>query len=572
MFQYPFLSCFEPRYLKDKQMYVRCGHCPACIAIKNTRQASLCDYESLSNIATLHVTLTFDDLYVPFGYVQTIGTTRIFKDCHTDEELGRCEMTDELFSEYDRKVNSRINYNGIYPYLDKTYLQNFMKRLRKRLFKYEEDKKVRFFGAGEYGPERFRPHFHILFFVNDKTLLEESTHVLGEFPENLWSKEDKKNCRKDTVLSRLEYHIRKSWQLGSVSIQQISGGSASSYVAGYVNGSVPLPALLKVKSCKPFSQHSRFLGREIFGKELTLLQRQRFIDLVEKSLFVRGKYGSFQTPREMYDSLYPKCKGFALRTDAQLLRLYSIYQRFSAYFKIDKPIQLARKLVNLYLDFYERGYVYVSEHVHDILFDVFSEIDIYIRNIPFYYREFFYTPNAAWVYNPDSDPLWKSEVFSVDKIGDKQYDRAIPYLRKDEQRLEKIVLLVYDMLRVSKVFTHNANNWWFYLIGKSPVWYSIDRYKLYLNKVKRFWSFMDMRRLNDFYKKQEHYFTQPYSKPRHYVLFYDNMDIDYENVTNRLKKNTFAYKAFVANTTTMAKKRMKHKEQNDLNQIFEENG
>lgn len=549
-------------------MFVSCGHCPACIAKKNTKQSYMCDFESLSNIATLHVTLSFDDLYVPFGYVKSIGTIRIFYDCHTDEELGRCAMTDEIFAEYYRKVNSRINYHGIYPYLDKTYLQNFMKRLRKRLFKYEEDKKVRFFGAGEYGPERFRPHFHILFFVNDKTLLENSTHVLGEFPENLWSKEDKKNCRKDTILSRLEYHIRKSWQLGSVSIQKISGGSASSYVAGYVNGSVPLPALLKIKSCKPFSQHSRFLGREIFGKELTLLQRQPFRAIVEKELFVHGAYERFQSPREMYDSLYPRCKGFALRTDEQLLRLYSFYRTFSAYFGTESPIEIARKLTSLYCDFHENGYIRVSEHIHESIFDVFYEIDLYLRNVPYYYREFFYEPQDSYRINN----FLKIPAFSVDKIGAFQYDRAIPYLRKDEKRLEKVVNLVYDMLRVSKVFIHNANNWWFYLIGKSPVWYQIDRYKLYLNKIKRFWSFMEMRKLNDFYRRQEHYFEQDYSKPRHYVLFYDNLDIDYDKVITRLKKDNFAYKAFVANTTTMAKKRMKHKQQNDKNQIFEENG
>ena len=548
MFNYPFLSCFEPRYLKDKQMYVSCGHCAACIAKKNTKQAYMCDFESLSNIATLHVTLTFDDLYVPFGYVKSIGTTRIFYDCHTDEELGRCEMTDEIFAEYDRKVNSRIDYHGIYPYLDKTYLQNFMKRLRKRLFKYEEDKKVRFFGAGEYGPERFRPHFHILFFVNDKTLLENSSHCMGEFPYNLWSKEDKKNCRKDTILSRLEYHIRKSWQLGSVSIQKISGGSASSYVAGYVNGSVPLPALLKIKSCKPFFQHSRFLGREIFGKELTLLQRQSFSAIVEKELFVHGAYERFQSPREMYDSLYPRCKGFAMRTDEQLLSLYSIYRTFSAYFGTESPIDIARKLFSLYMSYYDNGYVRVSEHIHELLFDIFGEINNHLKENSFYGIEFY------------------------DSFTGFDYGTLVPHLSLDDRRQEHIILMLYDMLRVSKVFIHNANNWWFYLIGKSPVWYQIDRYKLYLNKIKRFWSFMEMRKLNDFYKRQEDYFSKDYSKSRHYVFFYDNLDIDYEKVISRLKKDTFAYKAFVANTTTMAKQRMKHKEQNDKNQIFEENG
>lgn len=47
--------------------------------------------------------------------------------------------------------------------LVKPHLQNFFKRLRRRL----EPKRVRYFAAGEYGDKRGRPHYHVCLFGED---------------------------------------------------------------------------------------------------------------------------------------------------------------------------------------------------------------------------------------------------------------------------------------------------------------------------------------------------------------------------------------------------------------------
>lgn len=86
------------------------------------------------------------------------------------------------------------------------HLSSFIKRLRKHLSS-RTDKKIRFFGCGEYGEKRSRPHYHLLIFGIDK--------------ENL-------DC------------IQKSWKLGIIDIQQPrSYGNVESYVAGYVSKKQP---------------------------------------------------------------------------------------------------------------------------------------------------------------------------------------------------------------------------------------------------------------------------------------------------------------------------------------------
>lgn len=75
------------------------------------------------------------------------------------------------------------------------------------IFRLEQIKRFVFFGCGEYGEKRSRPHYHLLIFGIDK--------------ENL-------DC------------IQKSWKLGIIDIQQPRCyGNVESYVAGYVSKKQP---------------------------------------------------------------------------------------------------------------------------------------------------------------------------------------------------------------------------------------------------------------------------------------------------------------------------------------------
>ena len=119
---------------------------------------------------------------------------------------------------------SRKYGNSLIPYLNYVDVQNYIKRLRKHLARYTNEK-ISFYAVGEYGPVHFRPHFHLLLFFNSKEIAD----VLRE-------------CHS------------KSWKLGRSDIQRSNGG-CSSYVASYVNSLASAPSLYK--SCRSFKPRSR---------------------------------------------------------------------------------------------------------------------------------------------------------------------------------------------------------------------------------------------------------------------------------------------------------------------------
>jgi len=119
---------------------------------------------------------------------------------------------------------SRRYGNSLIPYLNYVDVQNYIKRLRRHLDKYTNEK-ISFYAVGEYGPVHFRPHFHLLLFFNSQEIAD----VLRE-------------CH------------NKSWKFGRSDIQCSNGGCAS-YVASYVNSLAAAPSLYR--SCRAFKPRSR---------------------------------------------------------------------------------------------------------------------------------------------------------------------------------------------------------------------------------------------------------------------------------------------------------------------------
>lgn len=123
-------------------------------------------------------------------------------------------------------VAEQYGVDNLIPFLNYVDVQNYIKRLRKYLFKalgsYET---LLFYAVGEYGPVHFRPHYHILLFTNSKEVSE----VLRQCHD-------------------------KSWKLGRSDLQTARGG-ASSYVASYVNSLSSAPLLYR--SCRAFRPRQR---------------------------------------------------------------------------------------------------------------------------------------------------------------------------------------------------------------------------------------------------------------------------------------------------------------------------
>nr|DAQ67248.1 MAG TPA: Replication associated protein [Microviridae sp.] len=126
----------------------------------------------------------------------------------------------------DYSASEQYGRDNLIPFLNYVDVQNYIKRLRKYLYKqlgsYET---LHFYAVGEYGPVHFRPHYHILLFTNS----EEVSKVL-------------------------RYCHNKSWKFGRSDFQ-IARGGASSYVSSYVNSLSSAPLLYR--SCRAFRPRSR---------------------------------------------------------------------------------------------------------------------------------------------------------------------------------------------------------------------------------------------------------------------------------------------------------------------------
>ena len=240
----PFCKCLNPQRIVNPYthecMTVPCGKCKACILAKNSRYAFQCDLESYCSMYTVFVTLTYAPNYLPVATPMYLGDNTDFGllcrydlvDFETGESLGVFESESSQLE----LLQQKFNLCGSIPYLRKTDLQLFLKRFRYYVTKRLPKEKVRYYAVGEYGPVHFRPHYHLLLFLNSKEVLQICPEAVSE-----------------------------AWPFGRIDVQ-VSEGKCSSYVAGYVNSSVFSPTL----SLHILRDKEKFIKREL-GRASTAL-------------------------------------------------------------------------------------------------------------------------------------------------------------------------------------------------------------------------------------------------------------------------------------------------------------
>ena len=199
----------------------------------------------------------------------------------------------------DYPVSEQYGRDNLIPFLNYVDVQNYIKRLRKYLYKqlgsYET---LHFYAVGEYGPVHFRPHYHILLFTNS----EEVSKVL-------------------------RYCHDKSWKFGRSDFQ-IARGGASSYVSSYVNSLSSAPLLYR--SCRAFRPRSRAsLG--FFEKGCSFVEGEDPYAQIEQKLdsVVNGRIYNFN--------------GVSVRSTPPMSYIRTLLPRFSSA-RNDDSIAIARIL------------------------------------------------------------------------------------------------------------------------------------------------------------------------------------------------------------------------------------
>ena len=521
MIDHPFVKCLDPQRIYNKYsrefMVVPCNHCTACCLRSSSRLADKCRFEGLTAAKVFFVTLTFANTYVPRARLVKRGFDEWeIYDADSGEYLDTVVYDSALTAEFIRQAH----LFGYFPYLKWKMVQDFIKRVRDR-FAYGT---LRYFACGEYGPDRFRPHFHILFYVSDTSeVMRISEHPLGYFPRWTWPEKPGRVYTPADMLTYLEFACRDCWKFGRVDFEIVGGSSCSSYVADYVNGSQPVPPFLEVPATRSRCSHSRFLGRAFFAKEFIQSVESSPDDVVSAYVPRSGGFRKERLPSYHYSAFFPKCKGYSYSSRSSRAFRYRLLQDcYERYGKDHSVMDLARFVIG----------------------DIYSQIVQLGR-----------TSCGC----PMVDYFYQSSGYA-----DLDFDSP--------DDVEHCLYNVYRELLVSKRFFSNCELLYDHFCDLYPAlsFDAGDIEQFYLTCIDNFYSRIDLLNLNLWYSMMQDYYSKKPLSDRvlcnddeddpDLVYFYNNTDYDMDKY-----KYSLPYKRFRALVSAQARERVKHKQQNAKN-------
>ncbi len=150
--------------------------------------------------------------------------------------------------------------------------------------------------------------------------------------------------------------VHQAWKAG-YTYSTLSQGAVSSYVASYVNSIVSIPEIFKGDATHPKSSHSSCLGISLDSKELAQIYKN------EPKRFVRiverkdsdGNV-SFSSPWRSYRNyLFPKCYGYSYKSSWERFCTYSALQTVIARYGERKIVDYVDLIIN---DFYNESLPY----------------------------------------------------------------------------------------------------------------------------------------------------------------------------------------------------------------------
>lgn len=144
------MACLQPFNVKGYNIPVPCGKCANCLKRRISGWSFRLTQQDKIASSSNFITLTYDSSHVP------------------------------------------ITRNG-YMCLNRRHVQLFLKRLRKA----EETKaktvgceteRIKYFAVGEYGGKTLRPHYHIILFNCDITLIQDSWGTFTRSTQYVWKR------------------------------------------------------------------------------------------------------------------------------------------------------------------------------------------------------------------------------------------------------------------------------------------------------------------------------------------------------------------------------------------------
>ena len=270
-----------------------------------------------------------------------------------------CDKTDLRYSR-NRKTGERYvrypEYANTYPYVNWNDFTLFIKRIRKAIFKrLGYYAKIHYYVVAEYGPNTFRPHFHIILFFNE-----------------------------DEIAQNFGRIVNPCWRLGNLD-WSASRGNAESYVAGYVNSFSSVPYHLRENvAVRPRGRFSVGCGNEFFNPDKLIALQGDFVSYIDgKNVAHNGKLRTLYPWRSCVDSVFFR---FAARDGVSWNELYSVIQSVRNVlrrpaFRGISPSATVKKL-----------YKHIYEELTPTEREKYLEEDVHLRNI----SRFLHLPFDQW--------------------------------------------------------------------------------------------------------------------------------------------------------------------------------
>lgn len=347
-------SCLRPVVRKNiytgESVACRCGRCSACLDTRAALWVQKLDAEMQSHKYTLFVTLQYDEQNVPQMVRLRKEDTPFINNEYSWSYID--SLTGEIISFDDPSItrHSKADKNFVFNTkvlltVSKRDAQLFIKKVR--YYAHEITKSynnIRYFITGEYGGKTFRPHLHALLFFDSESIALSIDRILA-----------------------------KSWQFGRIFDPHFVSGSASEYVASYVNSFSSLPSIYSHKSIRQFSLYSKspaigtlqFLSedyRKIFFERLAKIRTFSVVS---------SKFVDVPLWRSIQDRCFPRISRFDFLADDTRNSLYSFGKRFNSK-SFDDTRACARYLNIYYAGRFKRGrrtdeiakYFYEISHIN----------------------------------------------------------------------------------------------------------------------------------------------------------------------------------------------------------------
>lgn len=294
-------SCLHPHVVRNKytgdEAVCACGKCAACLTNRASMWTTRLDLETTCHKYDWFATFTYDEYHI-----NQIVRLRYedYKDgvAYLDSSTGEIyEFSHSSISRHNKSDFDYCKNHKVLNILSKPDVQKFIKRLRYYIKQLDNNAELRYYYTGEYGPSTKRAHGHGLFFFDSDIINENFADLL-----------------------------RKSWPYGVVFEPHRVSGSASHYVAAYINSLASLPSIYQHKQLRPFSLFSKCPS---IGSLVGNLQDvQRLLDRKDTTVRVysQASHNFVDVPlwRSLLDRHYPRIQRFSYLTVPHRIALYGL--------------------------------------------------------------------------------------------------------------------------------------------------------------------------------------------------------------------------------------------------------